>query len=309
MTMDRRTFLGLIGGGLLGAGIAACGGSDTRTFIVASGERGGFQSEFAGLLQSATADDRIRLQRINSHGSVDNITMLREGRVSFGLSLADVAVERRTGIDAVGRVYENYVQFAVPADSPVQRFADLRGQRVSLGARGSGTEFTGLRILGAAGMTPDDIVITPVSLTDVLTSLANGTVAAAMWAGGVPTPSAVPRPGYGPPSGIRLLDLSAELVELRRRYGPMYEPVSIPAHMYGRSTETATIGVPSMLLTTPSTPDDAVTAVVDVLVDRAADLIPPGTVGVQFLDTQSLIQTYGLPLHPAARAAYRRHHG
>ena len=64
-----------------------------------------------------------------------------------------------------------------------------------------------------------------------------------------------------------------------------------------------------MLLTTASTPDSAVTAVVDALVDKASELIPKGTVGVQFLDTQTLIQVYGLQLHPAAIAAYRRHHG
>ncbi|MFW0794896.1 TAXI family TRAP transporter solute-binding subunit [Gordonia sp. CPCC 205515] len=309
MSLDRRTFLAALGGALATPLLASCGVSSPATHVIASGERGGFQSEFANLLAAAMSSGPIRLTQRNTRGSIENMGLLTSGQVSFGLSLGDVAVARPAGLAAVGRVYENYVQFAVPGDSTVETFSDLRGQRVSLGARGSGTEFTGHRVLEAAGMTTDDILVTPVSLTDVLRSLADGTVAAAMWAGGVPTPSAIPRPGYGPPSGIRLLDLSAELAVLRKTFGPLYEPVSVPADMYGAHAETATIGVPSMLLTTPGTDGDAVSAVVDVMIDRAAELIPPGTVGVQFLDTQSLIQVYGLPLHPAAAEAYRRHHG
>ncbi|MEP9416053.1 TAXI family TRAP transporter solute-binding subunit [Gordonia sp. VNQ95] len=286
----------------------ACGPGAPRDYRIATGEPGGFQSEFAKLLSSAMADGPVTLTPINTAGSLRNIDLLKVGEVNFGLSLGDVAAATGDPLRAVGRVYENYVQLAVPADSTVAGFADLRGRRVSLGARGSGTEWTGLRVLQAAGMSPADIEITPVSLTDVLSSLADGTVAAAMWAGGVPTPSAVPRPGYGPPEGIRLIPLTRELAVLRERFGPLYEPVSIPARIYGTATETATIGVPSVLLTTVSTPDEAVSAVVDTLIDRADALIPPGTVGVQFLDTQTLIQTYGLPLHPGAVAAYRRHH-
>ncbi|WP_431816761.1 TAXI family TRAP transporter solute-binding subunit [Gordonia jacobaea] len=305
--MKRRTLLkGLVVIPLLAAG---CANGDVREYRIATGEPGGFQSEFAKLLSSAMADGSTRLVPMNTTGSVRNIELLEQGRVDFGLSLGDVAAARGGPLRAVGRVYENYVQFAVPATSDIQTFADLRGKRISLGARGSGTEWTGRRVLAAASMTPDDVEITPVSLTNVLESLASGTVAAAMWAGGVPTPSAIPRPGYGPAGGIRLLDLSAELAVLRERYGPLYEPVAVPAGMYGTRTETATIGVPSVLLTTASTPDSAVTAVVDALVDKASQLIPKGTVGVQFLDTQTLIQVYGLQLHPAAIAAYRRHHG
>jgi len=311
--MNRRQFLRAGATTLALGAVGACirAGSE-GSYVLASGEIGGFQSEFAGLLVTAVAGGPIALEERNTAGSVQNIELIRSGAVTFGLSLADSAADAAAasgGLAAVGRLYENYVQFAVVADSPLNSFADLRGQPVSLGARGSGTEHTGLRVLAAAGLTPDDIVITPVSLTTVLESLANGTVVAAMWAGGVPTPSAIPRPGYGPPSGIRLLNLSTELEQMRRTYGAIYEPVSVRAGMYGGSPETPTIGVPSMMLAAPTAPDAAVSAVVDVLVGKPTELIPPGTVGVQFLDRQSLLQVYGVPMHPGAAAAYRWHHG
>jgi TRAP-type uncharacterized transport system substrate-binding protein len=93
------------------------------------------------------------------------------------------------------------------------------------------------------------------------------------------------------------------------RYGAIYEEVSVPANMYDPGPETATAGIPSLLLASPLAPDAAAAALVDALVDRPSALIPPGTSGIQFLDSQSLINSYGVPLHPGAVAAYRRHHG
>jgi uncharacterized protein len=83
----------------------------------------------------------------------------------------------------------------------------------------------------------------------------------------------------------------------------------LPANMYDPGPEAATIGVPSLLLAAPAVPDAAAVALVDALVDRPSELIPARTSGIQFLDSQSLINSYGVPRHPGAVAAYRRHPG
>ena len=48
---------------------------------------------------------------------------------------------------------------------------------------------------------------------------------------------------------------------------------------------------------------------VQLLVHNAGELIPQSTLGVQFLSAESLINTAGIPLHPAAAEAYRKLHG
>ncbi|MDF3310791.1 TAXI family TRAP transporter solute-binding subunit [Rhodococcus sp. T2V] len=307
--INRRQFLGGVAAAVALSGCART--QPSGTYEIASGERDGFQSEFAELLAdtAATESGDLRFTVRYTTGSLENLSLLASGEVLIGLTLADSAVLSDTPMLAIGRVYENYLQCAVPARSPFRSMKDLREQTISLGSPGSGTAQTGRRVLEASGLTVDDVTVRPVSLTTVLDSLADGTVAAALWAGGVPTPAAVPRPGHGPDGGIRLLDLSAEYVEMRRVYGPMYEPVSVPAGAYGDTAETATVGVPSLLVASPQLPDVVAGALVDLLVDRAQDLIPPDTVGAQFLDVRSLIQTAGVPRHPGAVAAYRRHHG
>lgn len=48
--------------------------------------------------------------------------------------------------------------------------------------------------------------------------------------------------------------------------------------------------------------------IVEILVKRAANLIPAGALGAQY-DARPLISTSGLPLHPGAAEAWRRFHG
>ncbi|OZD08709.1 TRAP transporter substrate-binding protein [Rhodococcus sp. 06-156-3C] len=312
--MNRREFLLAATCAGLSVPLLSCT-AEPKVVQLASGEPGGFQAAFADLLAASTARNgaAVTIQVQNTNGSVRNLEMLADGGTDLGLSLADAAADaatRMSSLRAIGRVYANYVQLAVAADSGLRSFDDLRGKPVSLGAKGSGTEATGLRLLAAIGLAPEDVILTPVSLTTVLDSLADGTVAAAMWAGGVPTPAAIPRPGYGPPAGIRLIDLGRAVRPLRERYGPTYEPVSLAPGLYGADNpETPTIGIPSLLVTTSALADEVASAIVDTLIGQASALIPEGTAGAQFLDGQSLIQTYGVPLHPGARAAFQRQHG
>ena len=55
--------------------------------------------------------------------------------------------------------------------------------------------------------------------------------------------------------------------------------------------------------------DDLAGAIVKLLVDHADQLVPDSSAGIQFLTTETLISTGGLPLHPGARTAYRELHG
>ncbi|MCT7294505.1 ABC transporter substrate-binding protein, partial [Rhodococcus sp. PAE-6] len=74
-------------------------------------------------------------------GSVTNLSAQTPGNAELALTLTDVAVrahDEGARVTAIGRVYENYMQLAVRADSPIRTIAQLRGARISLGAPGSG---------------------------------------------------------------------------------------------------------------------------------------------------------------------------
>lgn len=134
--------------------------------------------------------------------------------------------------------------------------------------------------------------------------LAAGEVDAAMWAGGLPTPAFADAE-----ADIRLLDLGPVVATLRQRYGTIYEPVSVPANVYGSHPAVTTVGVANLLLARRDVPDTLAAGMVDVLLDDPSSLVPAQAIGSQFLDAQSLIQTGTVPLHPGAAAEYRRRHG
>lgn len=222
------------------------------------------------------------------------------------LALADSVYDRATSAElAIGRIYENYLQFAVRENDAILRVGDVRGKTVVLGARGSGAALTGDRLLRAAGLVPGvDTAICYMSLPDSVAALKAGRVDAVLWADGVPT-AALDDPGR-----LRLLDLGDLVAPLRAGYGEVYRRVRIPSDAYrGNSNRVETIGVPNFLMVTRRMSDATAHAVTAVLLSRSDALIPAEAAGTQFLDERSLIDTGRIALHPGAIRAYREWHG
>ncbi|MGH3884811.1 MAG: TAXI family TRAP transporter solute-binding subunit [Pseudonocardiaceae bacterium] len=322
--IPRRTLLTALALGLTAGGV--CGNltyrGPQRTLTIAAGESGGLYLAFAELLATeiGIAEPRLRVTAIPTKGSLDNLQRLGAGEVDLALVLADAAqAATSTGADpgrpapmpiqAIGRVYENYLQLVVLAASPIRTLADLAGRTVSLGADGSGAGLTGDRLLTAAGLTPAAppaaVIVQHHPLSDAITALKEGRIDALLWSGGVPTPALAELSAR---HGIRLLPLGTALTALQSAHGLVYHLVTVPADAYSRAPEVTTIGVANLLVCRPGT-DPAVTATARVLVTHAARLVPQQVLGTQFLDPRSLITTAGIPLHPDAITAYRALHG
>jgi len=306
--ISRRAIL--MGGAVLAA--AGCGRQGLQgSLTIAAGERGGLYVAFADLLAARlrARHPDVRVEVRLSGGSVDNLARLRDGETDLGLALADVAERDRAAATAgapmaVARVYENYLQLVVPAASPVVELADLRGRRISIGARGSGAAVTGQVLLDAAGLTRE-MTLLRLGLQDGLAGLADGSVDALVWSGGVPTPGIAELDRELP---LRLVDLGDQAKAMVAGAGYPYVARRVPTVGYvarGRRT----IGVPNLLLCRPGTPADLVTAVVEALATDAARLVPPYVRGLQYLDPPAMIQTGMVPLHPGATRGYRRLHG
>jgi len=307
--ISRRAFV------LVAAALAAGGcmrGGPRGSVRLAAGQRGGLYLAFAELLA-----ERIRarysdvgVEVVSTEGSVDNLALLRAGDVDMGLALADVAErDRAAGADdtapqAVARVYENYLQVVVRDSAAVHRLADLQGRRVSIGAPGSGASATSKVLLDTAGLT-GRVQTLGYRLQEGLSRLADGTLDALVWSGGVPTPAIAELDATLP---LRMLDLGEQAATMAEGSGYPYLARLVPTVGYV-PPGLRSIGVPDLLLCRQGTASDVVAAVVDVLTVEAARLVPPGVRGLQYLDPPAMIQTGRVPLHSAAIGAYRTLHG
>ena len=143
-------------------------------------------------------------------------------------------------------------------------------------------------------------------LNQALASLRDGSIDVMIQSGGVPT---APIAAAAQSLGVRLLDLSELVPATRAQSEFFYDRVLIPANSYGDAPAVWTVGVANLLLCRRDLADHVVRQIVDLLVGQAQDLVPKSSTGVQFLSPETLINTAGLPLHPAAEATYRALHG
>jgi TRAP transporter TAXI family solute receptor len=307
--VGRRAFI--IATTVLAAGGCFRGGPAGRIRL-AAGERGGLYLAFAEVVakQLRARHPDIDVEVISTEGSVENLARLRSGDVDLGLALADVAEHDRdtgataTAPPAVARVYENYLQVVVRDSAAVRQLSELAGQRVSIGPGGSGVAMTSEVLFEAAGLR-DRVTMLRYRLRDGLAGLADGSLDALVWSGGVPTPAIAELTATLP---LRMLDLGGLAGPMTALSGYPFIVRRVPTGGYV-PPGLRSIGVPDLLLCRQGVADDVVAAVVDVLTTDAPQLVPPFVRGLQYLAPPSMIQTGLVPLHPGAVGAYRRLHG
>lgn len=306
--MSRRAFIAAVA-------VAASGclrnGTDGRIRL-AAGDPGGLYLAFAEVLakQVRAHYPDLAVDVLPTEGTVENLARLRSGDADMGLALADVAERDRTGgpagtaPSAVARVYENYLQVIVRDSAALQRLSDLTGRRVSIGPSGSGGAMTSQVLFDAARLTTD-VDIVRYRLSDGLAGLADDSLDAIVWSGGVPTPAIAELDTRTP---LRMMDIGSFAVPMSRLTGYPYVVRRVPSGDYVPAG-TRSLGVPNLLLCRNGISSDLVAAVVEVLVTAAPQLVPPNVRGLQYLDAPSMIQTGQIPLDPAAVRAFRGLHG
>lgn len=97
------------------------------------------------------------------------------------------------------------------------------------------------RLVIAAGLTAPETAVRMQyhGLSDAITELEAGRIDALVWAGGVPTLTLAQLSAR---RGIRLLPLADVLPALQSVYGPVYQPDTILANVYGFTSESPQSG-------------------------------------------------------------------
>ena len=281
--------------------------------VVAAGEPSGVYYRYGRGLAEALATELPGTETTAAvtSGSVDNIQRLADGRAQVAFALADTAAEAVAGtgpfdapvpVRAIARLYTNAVHVVVPAGSPAQRVADLAGLRVSVGAPGSGTELTALRMLSVAGVTGQRAAMTQrLGVGRSAEALVGGRLDAFFWSGGLPTEGIQELVDTVP---VRLLPTDDLLVRMRADHAEYVVEQTVRASVYGLPADVSGIGVPNLLLVRADMPDDLAQAIASTLFTHQADLLTAHP-EARHLDHRSAITTTPVPLHPGAAAYYR----
>ncbi|HWH49183.1 MAG TPA: TAXI family TRAP transporter solute-binding subunit [Burkholderiales bacterium] len=126
-----------------------------RTVMMATGAPGSAYAEFGERYRELLARHGVTVQLISTNGAVDNLHML--GDVSSGVSIAFIqgglAESAQTPeLVSLGTLFYEPVWLFVRGGPPRSAAEMLKGRRVSIGPKGSGTRKLALELMAAVGV-------------------------------------------------------------------------------------------------------------------------------------------------------------
>ncbi len=241
--------------------------------------------------------------------SIDNIYRVARADADIGFTLADAAADAVAGtgqfdrnpqpIQALARIYSNYMHLIVRADLEVEELTDLEDLRVSTGGPASGTEMIALRLLTAAGLDPDrDIERVPLSLPATVDAMRRRSLDAMFFSGGLPT-GGISDLLASMAGRLSFLPLNEFVAPLREQYGEVYSDAVIPARTYGLTADVPTISVSNLLVVRRTMHADLAYDLTRLLFTHTDDLAVVHPEGRNILVENGPI-TGPVPLHPGA---------
>jgi TRAP transporter TAXI family solute receptor len=280
----------------------------------ATGVANGVYEKYGMLLQSdlRTALPGVTVTLQHTEGSVDNIKRVASGRSDFTIAAADAVASYdgpgKSGLRAVARLYDDYMQLVVPRDSPVHSIRDLRHMTVGVGQADSGVNLITRRLFAAAGMTMNrDVTAEPVGIDQAPAMLLDGRLDAFFWSGGLPT--AAVSAMATPVARIKLVQLGDLVAPLHAMGADMayYRQAVMPADAYPAAQggkAVPTVAVANLLVTTDRADDGLVQRLTRAVIDSRDEI---GTVvhAAQLVDLRTAVFTDPLPLHMGAERYYR----
>lgn len=245
--------------------------------------------------------------------SLENSRLISRGDSDIALALADTVYQAYTGtgqvegqpplenLRSLGVAYNNTVHIVTLADSGIENIADLEGQRVSVGAPGSGTEISAQTILEANGITYDDIQEQRLNFNETAAALRDGQIDAGFWSVGAPTSSVL---DLATTRDIRILSFSDEEVQSALEAEPTFARTTLAPETYpGQSEEVVTIGTPNVLVVAAEMDEQLAYDFLDVLYTHIDEIIAIHPSGNE-TTPQNSIEATPIPLHAGAVRYY-----
>ena len=142
----------------------------------------------------------------------------------------------------------------VPGDSDIKSIADLKGKKVAVGASGSGAEANARQILGAYGLTYDDIDVQYLSFGEAADALKDGNVDVGVVVAGFPTAAIQ---DLAANKSAALVNIDAEHADKLMKQYPYFTKITVPKGTYpGQEADVSTVAVKCVIVTTDKLSDD-----------------------------------------------------
>lgn len=280
--------------------------------IATGGVAGTYYPIGSGIAQSANNASTGYNMSVESTGaSVMNCRLLSNKSVDFATIQNDVAYAAVNGqrdfatsgnltmIKGVTCLYPETIQIITLNSSGIKNVSDLKGKRVVMGDRGSGSWFNALEILKAYNLTEEDVQPSSVKLAQAAEMMKNDQVDAAFWTGGAPT-AAISE--LATTNDIYIVPVSGAERDALMASSPFYAAQTLPAGTY-RSVnhDTETVTIMAMLVVNQDIPEEDVYSLLKAMYDSSSPISNyPHAVAKQITKANAL-KGMSIELHPGAK--------
>ena len=244
--------------------IAGCGDSGSsagggKQFLnIATGGTAGTYYPLGGALAELLNQNikGMNASAQSTGASVANVNMLKDGSVDIAFIQNDIAYYAANGKEMFK---DNKVEnirgiAALYPDKGIKSIADLKGKKVAVGASGSGAEANARQILGAYGLTYDDIDVQYLSFGEAADALKDGNVDVGVVVAGFPTAAIQ---DLAANKSAALVNIDAEHVDKLKKQYPYFTEITVPKGTYpGQEEDFSTVAVKCVIVTTDKLSDD-----------------------------------------------------
>jgi hypothetical protein len=248
----------------------------------------------------------------STKASVENLNLLQQGRGEIAFTLGDslkLAWEGDTEAGFPGKldklrgiaaIYPNYVQIVASQESGIKTLADLKGKSLSVGAPKSGTELNARAILGAAGMSYEDLGKTEyLPFAESVELMKNRQIDATLQSAGLGVASIRDLSVSIP---IQVVAVPADVVE---KIGSPYVAATIPAGTYeGQTEDVATAAIGNFLVTHADVPEETVYQMTKLVYDNLPTLVAAHA-AAKAIKAEAALTGMPVPLHPGAERYFK----
>ncbi len=306
-----KKILALLLAAMMVFALCACGGSSgstaaPSTFNFTTGGDQGTYYGFGGVLaQKISEKTGTKVTAITSGGSKANIDALEKNDAQFGFVQSDVMAYGFDGLrlfnapvstySTVAALYMEQVQI-VTLNPDIKTVADLAGKSVSIGDQGSGVYFNAIDVLGAYGLTEDDIVPQYLSFGDSADSLQDGKIDAAFVVAGAPTTAVT---SLAATHDVYLVSLDDAHIDTLIAESPYYSKYVIPADTYGMPEDATTVAVGAVVIARDDVPEQDVYNFVSGIFENVEELKQAHDKANE-LDLDFAASVTSVPYHPGA---------
>jgi TRAP transporter TAXI family solute receptor len=249
-------------------------------------------------------------------GNAANVSQLRKGDVDLAVMQSRAVAQARSGegpfadqgafpaLRAVAALHSEPVLVLVAKSAKIRSLADLKGKKVNLGRPQSFQRMMAEATLAAAGLAVSDLgTALEIDFDQQPVGLCDGRLEAAFFTGIHPMTTAEQALEE---CGVEALNLKGPMLQEAVNRNPYLATSVIAAETYpGIETDTTTIAMKAVLVTTSSLPESSAAQVAKGLADNFRAFVDqsPALRG----STRDGLARDGIaiPLHPGAEKAYR----